>query len=479
MVQATPVPNSSSRDRVWLNGRSVVLPSIEHDSSVGDYASDVYTVEDEDEISSSSTSTFLRRRRRIGRRLLESVQTYYLPLKEDQLLETMKVVTTSAAGPIHSMTSIVVAANNTQIWYDHWEDGFETDYLSPTQPSTEIWGDSNALNGCAPGVVSCTDASDILVPGQAIIVEHVIDIPRNASTLHIDGGDRIDASFPIAITRAAYPATPDSRLGGAVEVVDTDNWGTYFEAPVGISSSMNGLDTTAAFEFVEYYAMAKEAETIVTHFDGTTSTNYVLGEGESVRITGVQVGDELSSSSPIQVDLLSGDIGSSYETRWYSLLPVSQWTADYYTPVGSEKGGQLFSKVFIYNPNPDALTVYYDDKTGINVGNIVVPAGSVGSQVLQGATGYRFYSTGNVFFGVTQTDAVGNGQIYDWGHPREFCILTHQLLYTSISWPSTCNLIACTSHPFPNRITFFPHSHPRRGAHVSRDCWSRLRLHRQ
>ena len=424
MVQAALVPNSSRRGRVWLNGRSVVLPSLEHDSSVGDYyASDIYTVDGEDESSSSSsssTSTFLRRRRRIGRRLLESVQTYYLPLKEDQLLETMKVVTTSAAGPIHSMTSIVVAANNTQIWYDHWEDGFESDYLSPTQPSTEIWGDSNALNGCAPGVISCTDASDTLVPGQAIIVEHVIDIPRNASTLHIDGGDRVDASFPIAITRAAYPATPDSRLGGAVEVVDSDNWGTYFEAPVGISSSMNGLDTTAAFEFVEYYAMAKEAETIVTHFDGTTSTNYVLGEGESIRITGVKVGDELSSSSPIQVDLLSGDIGSSYETRWYSLLPVSQWTTDYYTPVGSEKGGQLFSKVFLYNPNPEALTIYYDDKTGINVGNVTVPAGSVGAQVLEGATGYRFYSTGSVFFGVTQTDAVGNGQIYDWGHPRKF-----------------------------------------------------------
>ena len=137
MVHATPVPNSSSRDRVWLNGRSVVLPSIDHDSSVGDHASDIYTVDDEDEIS-SSTSTFLRRRRRIGRRLLESVQTYYLPLKEDQLLETMKVVTTSAAGPIHSMTSIVVAANNTQIWYDHWEDGFETDRLSLRLRSGEI-----------------------------------------------------------------------------------------------------------------------------------------------------------------------------------------------------------------------------------------------------------------------------------------------------------------------------------------------------
>lgn len=399
----------------------------------------------------------------MGRRLLESVQTYYLPLKEDQLLETMKVVTTSAAGPIHSMTSIVVAANNTQIWYDHWEDGFESDYLSPTQPSTEIWGDSNALNGCAPGVVSCTDASDTLKPGQAIIVEHVIDIPRNASTLHIDGGDRIDASFPIAITRAAYPASPDSRLGGAVEVVDTDNWGTYFEAPVGISSSMNGLDTTAAFEFVEYYAMAKEAETTVTHFDGTTSTNYVLGEGESIRITGVRVGDELSSSSPIQVDLLSGDIGSSYETRWYSLLPVSQWTADYYTPVGSEKGGELFSKVFLYNPDPDFdLTVYYDDKTGINVGNVTVPAGSVGAQVLEGATGYRFYSTGSVFFGVTQTDAVGNGQIYDWGHPRKFhsdannCFI-HLLL-------GHHHLIGCTLYPFPT--LFLQSSPPRSSRHA-------------
>ena len=47
--------------------------------------------------------------------------------------------------------AITISNDQTWIWYDHWEDGFELDVTSLTRrPSTQVWGDGNATNGCAP-----------------------------------------------------------------------------------------------------------------------------------------------------------------------------------------------------------------------------------------------------------------------------------------------------------------------------------------
>lgn len=93
------------------------------------------------------------------------------------------------------------------------------DVINPTQiGSTEVWGDGNAANGCAPplrNTASCTDGADYLTAGTVIILEDDVPLPRDTSTLLWDGGDRIQSSFPVAITRGVYSGgEPGSLLGG-------------------------------------------------------------------------------------------------------------------------------------------------------------------------------------------------------------------------------------------------------------------------
>ena len=118
------------------------------------------------------------------------VQTYYIPLPEASLLNgTFETIHSAAQSDVHTLISIAIAADGTIIYYDHWEPG----------PLVQIWGDGDQSNGAAPGVGS--DADDVLNAGDAIVLENAVAIPRNGAVIRFDGGDKIEASFPIAVTR--------------------------------------------------------------------------------------------------------------------------------------------------------------------------------------------------------------------------------------------------------------------------------------
>lgn len=162
------------------------------------------------------------------------VQTYFVPLPEDELFSTFSSINTIAnsATSIKSLISIAIAASDTIIYYDHWEDGYDPDPTGPNkQPSTEIWGDQDVDTGSSPK--DLVDADDFLASGRAIILDNDILKTRTNATLYYDGKDRILASLPIAVTRSAYPNNPGSLMAGAVEVFNRDAWGTNFIAPVG------------------------------------------------------------------------------------------------------------------------------------------------------------------------------------------------------------------------------------------------------
>jgi hypothetical protein len=174
------------------------------------------------------------------------------------------------------------------------------------------------------------------------VIENVVELDpgRNELNIRYDGGDRIQASFPIAVTRGAYPENPGSLMAGAVEVLDTSVWGTNFEAPVGRDVQSD----TNAFQYTGLYIMAKEDDTKVT-IPGSLEP-ITLNQGQSKHLS-VEQGDIITSDKKVQVDLLTGDIGSIYELRWYSLLPVDAWSDEYISPMGDTIGE---TKVVLYNP---------------------------------------------------------------------------------------------------------------------------------
>jgi hypothetical protein len=114
-----------------------------------------------------------------------------------------------------SQIAITISTTNTVIWYDEWEDGYDLDVAVSTAKTTQIWGDGDATNGCAPNVKPCTNLADVLTAGMSFLLESNVVLPRSSAQFFYDGGDRMQSSFPISISRVSYPLLIGPILGGA------------------------------------------------------------------------------------------------------------------------------------------------------------------------------------------------------------------------------------------------------------------------
>src|SRR5258706_6595602 len=119
------------------------------------------------------------------------VQEFYLPMPEAQIYQANSAIIGGTSSTNFSTFSIVVSGSGTVIYYDQWEDGYEVNLSSPTQPTTQIWGDGNNANGIAPGFAN--DPAG-LAAGTVITLTNKVPLPRNPSTILWDGRDRIAAT---------------------------------------------------------------------------------------------------------------------------------------------------------------------------------------------------------------------------------------------------------------------------------------------
>ena len=170
------------------------------------------------------------------------VQTYYLPIPEEDLLQTLTSIHGGAswtlpAEPIESYNSIVVFVDGTVIYYDQWEDGYEQDIANPNHiysasnpTGTQIWGDGDPSNGAPPDY-----PHDKFYAGDVIVLSSEVKVNgRNpAKQVFFDGSDKIGVSRPVAITRAVWASQSKTLFAGANEVYDTTFFGTEFVVPVG------------------------------------------------------------------------------------------------------------------------------------------------------------------------------------------------------------------------------------------------------
>lgn len=376
-------------------------------------------------------------------------QTYFVPMPEKiTLTDTFDKIKSEATTPVMGYIGIAIDTSGTVIWYDHWEDDKFEDLANlesgtGLHESTEIWGDGNCSNGVAPGsdctstLSSCT--CDVLTSGQSIVLKAEIG-NNNGQTLSdperwdsenpfkgfYDGGDKIVASFPIAVTRGVHPTISGdkgSMMAGAVEVLETREWGTEFTAPVGYTTSTDPTwsvqdDSSTlsndGFQHVVFYVQAGEEGTDLVFSDGATKT---IGTGETYTHSINKRGETLTTSKPVQVDLITGDVGSTYELRWYSLLPTAQWSNRYISPVGDSTGK---TRAIFYNPNTSTIQVkglYKSDSKSET--SVTIDAGQhMMSEFTPDGTGAEFYSAGGEpFFAMSFTDTLSGQHIYDWGFP--------------------------------------------------------------
>jgi subtilisin-like proprotein convertase family protein len=363
------------------------------------------------------------------------VETYYMPWPEDQLWTAMGLIfgpgravpgddtCTDFGGydanprqPMINYSSITVSYANTVVTYDQWEDGYEAVITFPTQSTTEVWGDGNLLNGTAPG-----DADDLLVVGQVLILNDVMDSSTLQSVIDYDARDKIAASTPIAVSRALWSDGSKTLFAHVDEVYPTSFWGTDYRLPVGENADLNEM-----FQYTGVSVMAAVDGTVVSidkDANGTAEQTCNLNQGQSCQWTDTYVGGAIgsglnrnsritsNSGHPIQVSLLTADYCAGFETRSFPLLPVDKWSNSYYNPVGTltANGGpgadEAPTYVHLYNPNASTLTVSYAFSTGA-VNTVSVPANSGANVTMTNLEGDHFYTTsGANFFAVATVDS--------------------------------------------------------------------------
>ncbi len=260
----------------------------------------------------------------------------------------------------------------------------------------------------------CT--GDVLTAGDVINLDNSITLPRNPTQIRFDGRDHIGSNFAVVMTRAAWATSPGTVLAGAVEVYAVNKYGTQFEIPIG--EDVASGDQNQMFQYTDMHIMAAQDGTTVAidaDADGGAETNIVLNQGESYHVSGgVNVGATVSSSAPVQVDVITGDIGSRYESRWLTMYPVGQWSDSYYTPVGTASDGDQ-AYVFLYNPNGAGITVNYE--TRVSSGSFAIASGNYTRFLMPQDSGARFWTdTASSFFAI---EAVGarpsSNLVHDWG----------------------------------------------------------------
>ena len=135
------------------------------------------------------------------------VQFFYVPLPEDQILQALQTTNTNGSAstnPVQTYISIAAIADNTVIYYDQWENGFDPDVANPMNlysvgnpGGTQIWGDGNSANGAPPGI-----PSDIINSGTVIILNNPVTTTSRQSVIDFDGSDKIAATKTVSVARS-------------------------------------------------------------------------------------------------------------------------------------------------------------------------------------------------------------------------------------------------------------------------------------
>jgi len=354
-----------------------------------------------------------------------------VPLPEAQAFEFFDDIDVDGAGddpaePVITRTDIVIREIDTVLIFDPSLDGFESDRtfsVGPFSSTTAFWGDENCANGFNPNLSSCDDDSqDIFSVGEVLVFD------QN----EVVASDFFRASRTVNITRSLFPSGTGTFLAGAFELFPAAQFGNSYILPVGENTAGSG----STFEQVAVTIMASEDNTsVVFDPDGNGPTpplpSVLLNRGESIEYGNgpggegltlvVNEGASINSSAPVQANVLTGDVATTYEARFYTLFPNALLSNINYEAVGTTVAGDEVA-VFLYNPtNTDIIVDVFQNSDPLNAfASIAVLADAsarfdVPVATGQGLTGLRFESQGGEVF--TAYTAIDEGdQIHDWGH---------------------------------------------------------------
>jgi uncharacterized repeat protein (TIGR01451 family) len=348
----------------------------------------------------------------------------YVPLDADATRTTLFNASDQADTTLDFTVGITNAGAGAVMFYDHWEDGFESSLANPSQSTTQIWGDGDPSNGDAATSCGARCAGDLLPAGAVFVLRNNIPTPRTTA-IRWDGRDRVSSTRGFTITAGGFSTPLGSVLSASASAYDTSKWGNDYWIPIGEDMTPPS-GTSDAFSTTNVQVMADQPGTVVEvdrTGDGVTDQTGTLDAGEVLFVDGgVNRGARVRSSKPVQVHVGAGEAGAAYEMRWFTLFPTALLTDDYLNPVASSVNTQR-TITYLFNPNDTPISV--TPTCGSCTGVITVPARGGASFPSPLSQAVRFSSGGGEPFvavgaaGAESGAQPGGGSdgsaTYDWG----------------------------------------------------------------
>lgn len=301
---------------------------------------------------------------------------------------------------LHTSNTFTATVDNTTLYYDHWEDGYDFDPDNPSASADEI-----VL--LSEGEVRHFESSNVDVS------------PRGTATFY-DCADRIYvAGGPVIATHATWPESTGAVYAVAFEVYPTKALATSYTLPVGedlFDPPTNYID----FDKVYLMVGAIEDNTEITIDDPNNAgveVSTILNEGESYTLYNANSSTTITASSKISANFVVGRQDVQYELRGYAMVPQNLWSSEYYSPVPGFVAAD--TTLYIYNPNNAQITIVYEDSTGSGRFNISAKStrsydNATGSYVPTNSGVYLKSEDDKDFWAIGSVD-VGS-RSYDWGY---------------------------------------------------------------
>ncbi len=354
---------------------------------------------------------------------------FFVPFNEQQTFDAFSTIfpgnieccnSTSSAfdvkSPINKFISMTVVKAGTIIYWDHWEDGYETDISNPTQASTLIWGDNDPSNGIAAGY-----STDVFLDGSIVTLLSEIHLPNSAATIEFDAMDKFAATSNLSATVSTWAAGSSTLLAGATTLNPGFVLGKCFEFPMGENADVNEM-----FEYTGGFITAySDATTIDVDADknGVFELSILLNMGESYLINGgINLGGVIKANKDINVTAVTGDLCANFESRWFSLIPQEKLGNAYITPVSTPSDAPTF--VHLYNPNSAEINVNWELSSSTSQSVITIASGSSTYVEIPNNDAARFNSDDNFYLVSTIDSEEQSGsacidnpnKTSDWGY---------------------------------------------------------------
>ena len=332
--------------------------------------------------------------------LVAGLSDFYIPGNANLIWETFETMDDDSAlnetTGLRMIASVTTSTDNTIIFYDHWEDGYDFNPEDPYNTADEIR-------------TVATGGTPVIFEKKNIPVK-----PRGTATMY-DFGDALHITGgPVSVNVTMWPES--------IGTVFSSSWVLYPSKPFQTSYTIPGeaLATggTAYADFTHVFGIIQATEdgTVITATDAngnvmdlvkadpatglpvSAGTSPVLNAGESVLLGQVRnntttsgttggsligtdnntVSATIIGSKPIQVNYRIGNPGQAgaySQSRGITATPDILLDDEYYLPVSGRPNSN--ADAYFTNSNPYNITIHYESTVGS--GSFVVPAGTTKS----------------------------------------------------------------------------------------------------